>query len=277
MPVEVVIRSRSDFKLSGEDLAADADRFDLPADTRFEAESNTMARLVVDPDDAITGDDFTLVLDLNPGDGGTFTVNATTNVVTTSAAHNLLVGDAVKFTTSGTLPAPLVAGTFYFVESVPDTNELTLSLAPGGAIVDLTTTGTGTHSWLPYGGVEYSGTYGLPATPVIIRDRRDGLPNDFTNLRAVHLWAVPKDATLNASGRGYLTCGDPSSRNSFFSAPFKLSYSNSSDPDDGKATPSTLIALPEGIPTDPDWPLTLVVRAGESNANLRLFINLCGN
>lgn len=81
---------------------------------------------------------------------GTFTVDTGTNIATT-ADHFLSTGARVTVTTDGTLPAPLAAGTDYFV--VVDTSG-TFHLAPTWRdahddtnTIDLTTTGTGTHTW----------------------------------------------------------------------------------------------------------------------------------
>lgn len=81
---------------------------------------------------------------------GTFTADAGTNVITTSASHGLTVGTRVVLSTTGTLPAGLEAWTRsnvrnYFV-SAPTANQMTLSLASGGDTVDITDTGNGTHT-----------------------------------------------------------------------------------------------------------------------------------
>ncbi len=77
---------------------------------------------------------------------GTFTVDAATNVITISADHGLGVGNIVQFTTSGTLPAGLTLATDYYVLTVPSTATLTVSATRGGAVVDISGTGSGTHT-----------------------------------------------------------------------------------------------------------------------------------
>lgn len=77
---------------------------------------------------------------------GTFTAVAATNVITTSVAHGLIVGDRVRVSSATTLPAGLSAATNYFVISVPSTTTLTVSATSGGSVVDITDTGTGTHT-----------------------------------------------------------------------------------------------------------------------------------
>lgn len=89
---------------------------------------------------------------------GTFTVNTTTNVITISADHNLKVGDRLQFTTTGTLPAATPSGlstlTDYYVLTVPSLTTITVSATKGGAVVDITDTGTGTHTAHAYGPLE---------------------------------------------------------------------------------------------------------------------------
>ncbi len=81
---------------------------------------------------------------------GTWTVNTGTEVITTSVTHNLSVGDRIRVTNSGgALPAStpqIVAGTDYFVLATPASNTLTISDTQGGAIINFTGTGTGTHT-----------------------------------------------------------------------------------------------------------------------------------
>jgi hypothetical protein len=73
-----------------------------------------------------------------------FTANAATDVCT-ATAHNFSNGWALQLTSSGTLPAPLVAGTTYYVINAT-ANTFKLAATSGGAAINLTTAGTGTHS-----------------------------------------------------------------------------------------------------------------------------------
>ena len=74
-----------------------------------------------------------------------FTADATTNVFT--SVDNLLAdGDEVTVVnTGGALPAPLVAGTSYFVRDKSG-NTFKLAATSGGAAIDITTNGTGTNA-----------------------------------------------------------------------------------------------------------------------------------
>jgi hypothetical protein len=96
-----------------------------------------------------------------------FTVNTGTDVITGGATH-ILDGHEVKVhNLGGGLPAPLVEGTSYYIRDKSGVTSK-LALTPGGAAIDITTAGTGTHfisnclmsvEWLR--GEPYSG---LPGT-----------------------------------------------------------------------------------------------------------------
>lgn len=77
----------------------------------------------------------------------TFTVATGTDVCTTGGSHGWTTGQAVTVSTTTTLPAPLVAATYYYVRS---TGAATLTLHPTATDatnntnrIDITTTGTG--------------------------------------------------------------------------------------------------------------------------------------
>jgi len=76
----------------------------------------------------------------------TCTAVASTDVITTGAAHGLKIGDRVQFTTTDTLPSGLSADVTYYVLTVPSTTTLTVSAVSGGDTLDITDTGSGTHS-----------------------------------------------------------------------------------------------------------------------------------
>ena len=80
--------------------------------------------------------------------GTTFTADAALNTITTAldAAPNTA---AVRLTTTGTLPAPLATGTTYYVRDKSG-NTRKLAATSGGAAIDLTDAGTGTHTIIPY-------------------------------------------------------------------------------------------------------------------------------
>lgn len=73
-----------------------------------------------------------------------FTATAATDVLA-ATAHDLADTDVVQvYNTGGALPAGLSANTNYYVIS-STTDSLKLSLTSGGAAIDITDTGTGTH------------------------------------------------------------------------------------------------------------------------------------
>lgn len=82
------------------------------------------------------------------------TFTAAVSDVITSTDHRLETNDIVEFETTGTLPAGLSTATPYWV-TVTDEDTFTVSATKGGATVDITDTGTGTHtidtSWLSRG------------------------------------------------------------------------------------------------------------------------------
>lgn len=75
-----------------------------------------------------------------------FTTDFATNNLLTSNAHGLNVGDLLRFTTSGTLPAGLSLLTDYYVISTT-TNTFAVSATKGGSSVTLTDDGSGTHTF----------------------------------------------------------------------------------------------------------------------------------
>jgi len=79
-----------------------------------------------------------------------FTVTAATDVFS-STAHGLEVGDVIEVKTETTLPAGLSASTPYYVITVPSADTFKVSATKGGTTVNVTDTGTGTHTWLKQG------------------------------------------------------------------------------------------------------------------------------
>lgn len=76
-------------------------------------------------------------------DKRTITVDASTDIFTLTA-HTLQTGAKVVFTTSGTLPAPLATGTVYYTRDIT-TDTFKLASTSGGAAINITGVGTGTH------------------------------------------------------------------------------------------------------------------------------------
>ena len=76
---------------------------------------------------------------------GTFTMYPVSTSLTWTA-HGLLVGDAIRFTTTNTLPASLALATTYYVVKVVDANTLQISATAGGTPIVFTLAGSGTHT-----------------------------------------------------------------------------------------------------------------------------------
>jgi hypothetical protein len=75
---------------------------------------------------------------------GTWTADESTDVLTCSGLHGLVVNRVVSFNAlTGVLPTGISAEPeFYFVTSVPTTSTLTISLTRGGATLNITANGT---------------------------------------------------------------------------------------------------------------------------------------
>lgn len=71
--------------------------------------------------------------------------NATPGVVT-KVAHGLLSNTPVKFSTTGALPTGLTVGVTYYVKTVLTDDTFTVSATPGGAAINTTSAGSGTHT-----------------------------------------------------------------------------------------------------------------------------------
>jgi len=76
----------------------------------------------------------------------TVTISNATPGVVTWTGHGLAANTAVVFTTTGALPAGLTAGTTYYVKTVLTADTFTVSATAGGAAIDTTDAGSGTHT-----------------------------------------------------------------------------------------------------------------------------------
>jgi hypothetical protein len=100
----------------------------------------------------------------------TVTISNAAPGVVTWTAHNLKTNDPVYFTTTGGLPAGLTASsgasfTTYYVKTVLGANTFTVSATPGGAVINTSSSGSGTHTAVnaPHGVVNTSLTnFNLP-------------------------------------------------------------------------------------------------------------------
>lgn len=76
----------------------------------------------------------------------TVTISNASPGVVTLASHGFAANDPVVFSTSGSLPTGLTAGTKYFVKTVLTANTFTVSATAGGAAINTSSAGSGTHS-----------------------------------------------------------------------------------------------------------------------------------
>jgi len=80
-----------------------------------------------------------------------FTADAGTDVLTFQAGCIWPAGTKVEVRSTGTLPAPLTAGAVYYVLNPATADEtIQLSLTVGGAAINITSAGSGTHTMLDY-------------------------------------------------------------------------------------------------------------------------------
>lgn len=92
---------------------------------------------------------------LTNGTPVTFTVDEPANTIE-SVAHGLTEAQPIWLTTDGTLPAPLSSATLYYVRN-PTADDFQVATSRTGTPVNVTDTGTGTHSYKTAG--EFTGTY----------------------------------------------------------------------------------------------------------------------
>lgn len=245
-------------------------QYRVEANVAIEALTDTIAQISIFPDDAIIGDDQHIDIRLCAaplsctGDSGTEKI--------TAAAHGYNDGTAIQF--GGTTPpAPLVAGTTYYVRDSA-TNDFKVAATVGGAVIPLTTNGTAvTVRSFDRAALGYSYPITGTAVPVQIRDKVNGTPDDFTKIRALQIVLRPLDTDADALGTIQLTAGNDGNRFDYFNIPLHLDYTAG----DAENWPSWTAALPEGFVYDPDWDLILRIKSNESNSNLLVLINLLGN
>lgn len=116
-------------------------------------------------------------------------VNTGTNIITKNN-HGLVDGDTVQFSSTGTLPAPLNSTTVYHIISSNSLN-FKVSLTENGSEVNLTTTGTGTHTltvrddFSCAGWIDYPGTFVKPDANVKMRYTESNASLYFTTDRGI--------------------------------------------------------------------------------------------
>jgi hypothetical protein len=82
------------------------------------------------------------------GSGTTFTATAATNKIN-ATTHGKNNGDLIVLDSTGTLPGGLSKATKYYIVNA-GANDFEVSLTHGGSAVDITDTGSGTHSYYAF-------------------------------------------------------------------------------------------------------------------------------
>ncbi len=94
----------------------------------------------------LTADDFQFS-ETNPSGLGTFTVTIASPAVFTRVAHGLTAGNPIVFSTTGSLPTGLTAGTTYYVIEAGLTDDaFEVSDTPNGAAINTSGGQAGTHT-----------------------------------------------------------------------------------------------------------------------------------
>ena len=75
--------------------------------------------------------------------------NASPAVFTVTSTTGMYVGMPISFTTTGALPTGLTASTIYFISSIPSGSTFQVSATLGGAAVNTSSAGSGTHTSYP--------------------------------------------------------------------------------------------------------------------------------
>lgn len=86
------------------------------------------------------------------GNAHTCTISNASPAVVSATAHGFAINDKVIFSTTGTLPTGVTAGTTYYIISAGfGADSFRISLTLGGTAINTSTAGSGTHSFLTNG------------------------------------------------------------------------------------------------------------------------------
>lgn len=126
-------------------------------------------------------------------------------------AHNLAVNDVVQFTTTGTLPAGISLATDYYIKT-SSTGSVTVSATLGGATLNITDAGTGTHTITLSALIGSSSTLRSRFKTIAVRTWRQGKHfvalYDLVNDKARGVFYMGDDGTH--TGAYGFTSGTPS-------------------------------------------------------------------
>jgi hypothetical protein len=141
----------------------------------------------------------------------TFTAVAATEVCTTATAHGLSIGDRVRVSSTTTLPAGLSAATDYYVLTVPSTTTLTVSASDGGSVINITDTGTGTHSMVGYENL--TGWFGTEEGLILVAAPPEDQANELLNQVTMSNVLTDSDTGLTMVMYGW---AEPKTRDTYY-------------------------------------------------------------
>lgn len=131
------------------------------------------------------------------------TFTAAVNDTITSTGHGLGNTDTIRLTTSGTLPAGLALATTYYVISAT-TDTFSVSLTSGGSAVDITDTGSGTHTWSYAGALDRINMPTGYKIPIEFLDRVYLLNSTANPDKIVYSGVATSGAVSWTSGNGFV-------------------------------------------------------------------------
>ena len=198
----------------------------------------------------------------------TVTMTIATPAVVTWTAHGLAANTAVTFSTTGTLPTGLTAGTLYYVLA-PTTNTFTVSATVGGAAIPTSGTQSGVHSCT-------TPSYLYPSYKNIFTMMDDSNNTPFPTIETDALCYV----TMRTDGVGYY----PNQVSGVFS--YAATIDNASDMAlqarsrvgneslrlENRNNNGLRIARPatDNLTIDGEWALAVIGAAGSAGENLKV-------
>jgi hypothetical protein len=252
----------------------------LSAETEFDGETNSVAQIRIAVDDYEAGGSDPVFHIALGHSGGLFTIlsgaDAAAGIITTGANHLRSEGDLVVFSpgSGGVLPSGMVADVPHYIQ-VLAANKFAASITPGGSSVHYTDVGTPPNKWRAYGAeggikVTYTNLPGGPVgAPVIVKERRGGVPDDFSKVKGWQLLLMPTDPTFPCSGQVWLEMGVDTVPMGYFVIPLEIDGAADTNPR-AQAT----LTIPVGAPYLDSAPVDITVLAA---ANLTVLLNLMGN
>ena len=126
-------------------------------------------------------------------------VNSTNDTITVAG---ITIGQKVKIRSTGSVPAPLNDETFYYVKTVDQNDNITLSETPGGTEINLTSNGSGT--------IEVKSFDNVTTDPIIklydLTGFATGNPGDEVYIQpSVQTGGVSSSGALDADVKRYLS------------------------------------------------------------------------